>query len=101
MPSSKVVRGNPNGVVALKVDGDTQQETQRLHQRPQPLQGCVQSRHRADVAPTPRVAEYSNPGLRDTTPSGLLHSLGSLPTNWKVCRILRLLHVSLLIASAP
>lgn len=39
--------------------------------RPQPLQGCKQLLTCVRAVPLPKVAEYGNSGLRNTTPSGL------------------------------
>ena len=40
------------------------------YSRPQPLRGCREMMASA-TQPSPRVAEYGNPGLKDGTPSGL------------------------------
>ena len=70
-----VMRPYPNGVAPLWPRMLNNEDCVTCYGKPQPLSG-LSPYDQCDLgtAPSPRVAEYVNPGLRDATPSGL-HSL--------------------------
>src|SRR5438552_2125279 len=75
---------NPNGVVALVLQGRSTTNVaplcKSIRQDATPSGLGPMTKEVLGSTPSPRVAEYSNPGLKDETPSGL--SVGK-PSGWE------------------